>query len=83
MPCSRVSSDSVVLGLVIAVQSGFGVWGRLARSREIGVRWSLIWSWFLPDLSVNGDSTAATRVTDDTMILLGHRTTGDRAGYHD
>ena len=26
VPCSRVSSDSVALGLVTAVQSGFGVW---------------------------------------------------------
>ena len=31
----RVSSDSVVLGPVTAVQSGFGVWGRRARSGEI------------------------------------------------
>ena len=35
MPCSRVSSDHVVLGPVTAVQSGFDVWGRLARSGEI------------------------------------------------
>ena len=35
MPCSRVSSDSVVLGLVAAVQSGSDVRGRLARSGEI------------------------------------------------
>ena len=37
MPCSRVSSDSVALGPVTAVQSGSNVWGRLARSGEIWV----------------------------------------------
>ncbi len=36
MPCSMVSSDLVALGLVVALQSGFGVWGSLARSGEIG-----------------------------------------------
>ena len=46
MPCSRVSSDGVVLGLVTAVQSGSDVWGRLARSGEIWGRWYLVWSWF-------------------------------------
>ena len=46
MPCSMVSSDGVVLGLVTAVQSGSDVWGRLARSGEIWGRWYLVWSWF-------------------------------------
>jgi hypothetical protein len=53
MPCMLVSSASVALGLVVADQSGFGVWGRLAGSGEIGVRWSLNWSW-MPDLPVLG-----------------------------
>jgi hypothetical protein len=44
MPCSRVSSDGVVLGLVTAVESGSNVRGRLARSGEIWGRWSLVWS---------------------------------------
>ena len=35
MPCSRVSSDGVVLGPVAAVQSGSSVRGRLAGSGEI------------------------------------------------
>jgi len=46
MPCSMVSSDGVALGPVTAVQSRFGVWGRLARSGEIWGRWCLVWSWF-------------------------------------
>ena len=55
--CSQVSSDSVALGPVVAVQNGTNVRGRLARSGEIWGRWSLDWSWFSPDLSVNGGST--------------------------
>ena len=51
MPCSRVSSDGVVLGLVTAVQSGSDVWGRLARSGEIWGRWYLVWSWFAGSLT--------------------------------
>jgi hypothetical protein len=35
MPCSRVSSDDVVLGPVTALQSSSNVWGRLAWSGEI------------------------------------------------
>ena len=35
MPCSRVSSDGVVLGPVAAVQGGSNVRGRLALSGEI------------------------------------------------
>jgi hypothetical protein len=46
MPCSMVSSDGVALRLVTAFQSGYRVWGGLARSGGIWVRWSLIWSWF-------------------------------------
>ncbi len=46
MPCSTIPSDNVALGLVVAVQSGFGVWGRLARSGGIWGRWSWVWYWF-------------------------------------
>ena len=46
MPYSMVSSDGVALGLITALQSRFGVWGRLARSGGIWARWSLNWSWF-------------------------------------
>jgi len=35
MPCSRVSSDSVALGLITALQSNSDVWGRLAQSSGI------------------------------------------------
>jgi len=42
MPCSRVSSDVVVLGPVAAVQGSSNVRGRLAGSGEIWVRWSLV-----------------------------------------
>jgi hypothetical protein len=73
MPCSMVSSDCVVLGPVAAVQSGSNVRGRLVRSGPIWRRWYLVWSWFLPDLSVSKGSTVATRFTDDTMNLVGHR----------
>jgi hypothetical protein len=45
-----------------------------------GAGWSLVWSWFLPDLSVNGGSTVATRFTDDTMTRVGIATASDRAG---
>ena len=38
-----------------------------------GAGWSLVWSWFLPDLSVNGGSTVATRLTVDTITLFGRR----------
>ena len=48
MPCSRVSSDEVALGLVSGGEGGFGVWGRRAGSGEIWRRWSLVWSWFGP-----------------------------------
>jgi hypothetical protein len=41
-----VLSDWVALGLVTALQSGFGVWGRLARSGGIWARWYLDWFWF-------------------------------------
>ena len=37
MPCSMVSSDGVALGLVATVQSGYRVWGGLARSGGIWV----------------------------------------------
>jgi hypothetical protein len=33
----------------------------------------LVWSWFLPDLTVNGGSTVATRLTVDTITLFGRR----------
>ena len=56
MPCSMVSSDGVALRLVTAFQSCYRVWGGLARSGGIWVRWSLIWSWFCPGDPVNGDS---------------------------
>lgn len=46
MPCMRVSSDGVALSPVTALQSGSGVWGRVAGSGEIWARWSLNWSWF-------------------------------------
>jgi hypothetical protein len=42
MPCSRVSSDDVVLGLVAADQSRYRVWGGLARSGGVWVRWYLV-----------------------------------------
>jgi hypothetical protein len=48
MPCSRVSSDSVALGLVPALQSNSGVWGRLAQSGEIWHRWYL--DWYLTEM---------------------------------
>jgi hypothetical protein len=51
MPCSMVSSDDVALGLVIAVQNGFAVWGSLARSSGIWLRWSLVWYWFAGPLT--------------------------------
>jgi len=51
MPCSRVSSDGVVLGPVTAVQNGSDVWGSLARSGEIWRRWYLVWSWFAGSLT--------------------------------
>jgi hypothetical protein len=74
MPCSRVSSDSVVLGPTTAVRSGCSVRERLARSGEIWERWYLVWfPWVLLDLSVNGGSTVATGFTDDAMTLVGHR----------
>ena len=60
MPCSRVSSDSVALGPVTALQSSFDVWGRLARSGGIWGRWSLVWSWFA---GPPGRSAAPRRVT--------------------
>ena len=56
----RVSSDGVALGPITALQSGFGVWGRLARSGEIWVHWSLVWYW----LPVKGDSTMTIRIGD-------------------
>jgi hypothetical protein len=46
MPCSRVSSDHVALGLVAAVQGSSNVRGRLAQSGGIWGRWHLVWSWF-------------------------------------
>ncbi len=63
-----VSSDAVALGPVIAVQSGFGVWGRLARSGVIWAGWYLVWYW-PSDLLINGGWTVAIRITDDTMAL--------------
>jgi hypothetical protein len=52
MPCSRISSDSVALGPVTALQSNFDVWGRLAQSGGIWGRWYLVWSWFAASRSV-------------------------------
>ena len=46
MPCIPVSSDHIALGPIAAGESGFNVWGRLAQSGEIWLRWSLAWSWF-------------------------------------
>jgi hypothetical protein len=46
MPCSLVSSDDVALRPVTAVQSRFDVWGRLARSGGVCVRWDWVWYWF-------------------------------------
>jgi hypothetical protein len=68
MPCSTIASEGVALGLVTAVQSGFGVWGRRARSGEIWGRWSLIWYWFAGPLSNEG-STMAIRIIADAMTL--------------
>jgi hypothetical protein len=56
-----VSSEGVALGPVAAVQSGFDVRWRLARSGEIWAGWYLVWSW-LPYLSVKGGSTMATQI---------------------
>jgi hypothetical protein len=69
MPCSRVSSDDVVLGPVAAVQSGSNVWGRLARSGGIWGRWYLVWSWFCRT-AVNEGSAVAARFTGDAMTLV-------------
>ena len=49
MPCSRVSSDDVVLGPVTALQSSSNVWGRLARSGKSGV----VGPWFGPGCGVS------------------------------
>ena len=68
MPCSTVSSDGVALGPVTAVQSGFGVWRRLAWSGQIWGRWHLVWSWFSGP-SINGHPSTTVRITDDTMTL--------------
>jgi hypothetical protein len=68
MLCSLVSSDGVALGLVTALQSGISVWGRLARSGGIWVRWSLNWSW-MPDLPVKGRWIIIIRITGDTKAL--------------
>jgi hypothetical protein len=46
MPCSVVSFDGVALGPVLAFQSNFDVWGRLAQSGGIWWRWYLVWFWF-------------------------------------
>jgi hypothetical protein len=70
MPCRPVSSDGVALRLVTAVQSGFGVWGGLARSGGIWVRWSLVWYW----LPVKGDSTMTIRIGGGAMLArIGNR----------
>jgi hypothetical protein len=61
MPCSTVSSDSVALRPVTALQSSSIVRGRLARSGKIGAGWSLVWSWFLPDLSVTDELAVPVR----------------------
>src|SRR5262249_50569875 len=46
MPGSTIPPDRVALGPVTAVQSRFGVWGRLAQSGETWGGWYLVWSWF-------------------------------------
>lgn len=45
-PCMLVSSDSVALSLITALQSNFDVWGRLAQSCGI---WG-VGTWFGPGL---------------------------------
>jgi hypothetical protein len=54
MPCMQVSSDAGALGPVTAVQGGFGVWGRPARSGEIWrdlARSGGVGPWFDPGLA--------------------------------
>jgi len=72
MPCSMVSSDSVAMGPITALQSNFDVWGRLARSGGIWGRWYLVWSWFCR-ISRSMEVQPRRPGTDDTMTLVGHR----------
>jgi hypothetical protein len=60
MPCSVVSSDSVALCPITALQSKVDVCGRLAQSGGIWGRWYLVWSWFA---GPPGRSAAPRRVT--------------------
>ena len=83
MPCSTVSSDGVALGPVTAVQSRFGVWGRLARSSEIWGRWFLVWSWFAgppgaPDFtdSVGWHPLLSVKASRDLRSVVQHRPSG-------
>jgi hypothetical protein len=71
MPCMMVSSDDIALGLITAVQSGFGVCGRLARSGEIWGRWSLVWYWFAGSPSQEG-------LNPGTPDHSRHHNSGDR-----
>ena len=64
MPCILVSSDAVALGLVTAVQSGFGVWGRLAEFGDIWGRWDLVGPGS-PDVSPNGGTALAYHGTPE------------------
>jgi hypothetical protein len=82
MPSSRISSDHVALRPVTALQNGPDVRGRLARSGPIRGRWSLVWSWFTPDLSVNGGSPVATRF-HARWLWSAVATASDGAGCHD
>jgi hypothetical protein len=73
MPCSMVSSEDVAPGLVAADQSGFGVWGRLAWSGEIGLRWSSVWSWFARPANVHEVTAAEPRHTKKVKKTLPER----------
>jgi hypothetical protein len=85
MPCSRVSSDSVALSPVTALQSAFGVWGRLAQSGGI---WGplvlglvLVCRTMLAGVAVDGQGGLLSQITRAVLGRALSAELDDHLGY--